>query len=129
MIDIRRLREETDAVRAALAKRADASLDAQLDRVLELDVVRRSAISEVQELKATRNQVSKQVGELKRAGEPADALVAEMKEVGDRIDRLDADVRAVPRIGVDYAGEAAAWPLRFVVAGHPAVSVKPPERA
>ncbi|MCA9736703.1 MAG: serine--tRNA ligase, partial [Gemmatimonadetes bacterium] len=94
MIDIRRLREETDAVRAALAKRADASLDAQLDRVLELDVVRRSAISEVQELKATRNQVSKQVGELKRAGEPADALVAEMKEVGDRIDRLDADVRA-----------------------------------
>ena len=27
-----------------------------------------------------------------------------------------------PRIGVDYAGEAAAWPLRFAVAGNPHVS-------
>jgi len=35
-----------------------------------------------------------------------------------------------PRIGVAYAGEAAAWPLRFAVAGNPHVSrprlVKPP---
>jgi DNA-3-methyladenine glycosylase len=29
-----------------------------------------------------------------------------------------------PRIGVDYAGEAAAWPLRFFDAGSPAVSGK-----
>ncbi|MEO6325849.1 MAG: DNA-3-methyladenine glycosylase [Thermoanaerobaculia bacterium] len=27
-----------------------------------------------------------------------------------------------PRVGVDYAGEAATWPLRFAVAGCPAVS-------
>lgn len=27
-----------------------------------------------------------------------------------------------PRVGVDYAGEAASWPLRFAVAGHPDVS-------
>ena len=27
-----------------------------------------------------------------------------------------------PRIGVDYAGEAAAWPLRFAVRGNPHVS-------
>ncbi len=27
-----------------------------------------------------------------------------------------------PRIGVDYAGEAAAWPLRFAVSGNPHVS-------
>ncbi|HSS79490.1 MAG TPA: DNA-3-methyladenine glycosylase, partial [Thermoanaerobaculia bacterium] len=29
---------------------------------------------------------------------------------------------ASPRIGVDYAGEAAAWPLRFSLAGEPDVS-------
>jgi DNA-3-methyladenine glycosylase len=29
---------------------------------------------------------------------------------------------ASPRIGVDYAGEAAAWPLRFSLAGEPNVS-------
>jgi len=30
----------------------------------------------------------------------------------------DAEVARGPRIGVDYAGEASAWPLRFAVAGH-----------
>jgi DNA-3-methyladenine glycosylase len=27
-----------------------------------------------------------------------------------------------PRIGVAYAGDAARWPLRFAVAGHPHMS-------
>ena len=30
-----------------------------------------------------------------------------------------------PRIGVDYAGEAREWPLRFAVSGNPAVSRRP----
>lgn len=30
-----------------------------------------------------------------------------------------------PRIGVDYAGEAAKWPLRFLIKGNPHVSRKP----
>jgi len=36
-----------------------------------------------------------------------------------------ADIAAGPRIGVDYAGEWAAKPLRFFVPGHPAVSRAP----
>jgi DNA-3-methyladenine glycosylase len=32
------------------------------------------------------------------------------------------DVVTGPRIGVDYAGEAAGWPLRFAVRGNPHVS-------
>ena len=34
----------------------------------------------------------------------------------------DAEVAAGPRVGVDYAGEAAAWPLRFTVRGNRHVS-------
>jgi DNA-3-methyladenine glycosylase len=34
----------------------------------------------------------------------------------------DAAVAAGPRIGVDYAGDAAAWPLRFAERGNPHVS-------
>lgn len=34
----------------------------------------------------------------------------------------DRRVLSGPRIGVDYAGEAAAWPLRFAVAECPAVT-------
>lgn len=36
----------------------------------------------------------------------------------------DADVVAAPRVGVDYAGEAALWPLRFYVRDEKAVSRK-----
>jgi DNA-3-methyladenine glycosylase len=36
--------------------------------------------------------------------------------------RRDFDVLVGPRVGVEYAGEAAAWPLRFAVAGCPAVT-------
>lgn len=34
----------------------------------------------------------------------------------------ETEIVAVPRVGVDYAGEAAQWPLRFYVGGNPAVS-------
>jgi len=34
----------------------------------------------------------------------------------------DEAVATGPRIGVDYAGEAAAWPLRFALRGNPHVS-------
>ena len=34
------------------------------------------------------------------------------------------EVMRGPRVGVDYAGEAAAWPLRFAVADCPAVTAR-----
>jgi DNA-3-methyladenine glycosylase len=34
----------------------------------------------------------------------------------------DRNVVRSPRVGVDYAGEAAAWPLRFSIRGNPHVS-------
>lgn len=36
-----------------------------------------------------------------------------------------ADILVGPRVGIDYAGAAAGWPLRFAVAGNPHVS-RPP---
>jgi DNA-3-methyladenine glycosylase len=39
----------------------------------------------------------------------------------------EARIVASPRIGVGYAGEAARWPLRFSVRGHPHVSRPRPE--
>lgn len=34
----------------------------------------------------------------------------------------DSDVAVGPRVGVDYAGEAASWPLRFAIRGNVHVS-------
>lgn len=33
-----------------------------------------------------------------------------------------AEIARGPRVGVDYAGDAAGWPLRFAIDGHPDVS-------
>ena len=91
MLDIRRLRHETEAVKDALAKR-DARLADLVDRVLEADVTRREALGVVNGLKARRNEASKRVGELKREGGDVEALILEMREVGDRISELDASI-------------------------------------
>ena len=91
MLDIRRLRHETEAVKDALAKR-DASLPDMVDRVLEFDVTRREALGVVNDLKARRNEASKRVGELKREAGDAEALILVMREVGDRISELDATI-------------------------------------
>ncbi len=93
MLDIKRIREDADAVRAGIQSRgADAS---GLDRVLELDRRRRGLLTEVEQMKAKRNASSKQIGALKRQGEDTTDLQAAMREVGERIAALDESVRDI----------------------------------
>jgi seryl-tRNA synthetase len=93
MLDLRRIREEPDVVRRALAKR-DPALAGAVDEILALDEDRREALGQVNDLKAERNRTSKLIGELKRKGEEATELVASMREVGERIGGLDERVGA-----------------------------------
>jgi seryl-tRNA synthetase len=93
MLDVRRLRLEPEAVKAALARR-QADLPAAVDHVLARDLERRDALGRVNELKARRNEASKQVGELKRAGADASELIASTKALGDEIAALDEVVRS-----------------------------------
>ena len=92
MLDIRRIREEPDAIRERLAVRGDPGVVAAIDRVLELDGARRGLVAEVDELRARRNEVSPRVAELKRAGksEEAEAVIREMRELGDGLSGLEA---------------------------------------
>lgn len=53
-------------------------------------------------------------------GEPLDGT--RLWITGRDIDVADEDIAISPRIGVDYAGDAAAWPLRFFLRGNPYVS-------
>lgn len=94
MLDIRRIRQEPDEVRAGLRKLAFEEGDAVVDEILQQDARRRDSIAKGDALKARRNDVSKQIGELKKAGEPADGLIAEMRDVGQEIASLDATVAA-----------------------------------
>jgi seryl-tRNA synthetase len=58
MLDIRLIRSEPDAVKAALARRGDVAPDA-IDNVLELDERWRGVTTELEELRAEQNRASK----------------------------------------------------------------------
>jgi seryl-tRNA synthetase len=91
LIDLRALRDDPGALRAALARREDPEAEGLADRALELDARRREIIAEVEVLKARRNRVSREIGARKGRGEDADELIRDMKAVADRIRDLDAE--------------------------------------
>ena len=95
MLDIRRLRQDPDGVRAALARRRDASLDQAVDALLALDRRRRELLSAVEQLKASRNASTEEVARRKKAGQPADELLRELKQSGEQVKGMDGEVRAL----------------------------------
>ncbi len=89
MLDLKRIRTETDRVREAIALK---KTQADLDRYLILDEERRGLLVEAERLKHERNDVSEEIGRLKRAGKDAPDKVAAMKRVGEEIKVLDARI-------------------------------------
>ena len=93
MLDIKRIKEDPNGVKAALhAKEMDC--DAAIDRILELDDQRRELISSTETRKARQNKVSKDIPALKKAGQDVSAVFAEMAELKAGIaadaEKLDA---------------------------------------
>lgn len=67
MLDIKRIKENPEAVKKRLAaRRGDYSK--QIDRLLECDAVRRALIADTESKKAEQNTVSKDIPRLKREG-------------------------------------------------------------
>lgn len=95
MIDVRLLRQEPDAVRAAVARRLDPALDRELDRALELDRRRREVLTRTESLKAERNSATGEVARRKKAGEPAEGLMASLRQSGEAVRELEAEVRQI----------------------------------
>jgi seryl-tRNA synthetase len=95
VIDVRRLRNDPDGSRASLARRGDAGVLAQLDRILQLDRRRRDLVTRTEALKAERNAASDEVARRKKAREPADVLLATLKASGDAVKALEAELRVV----------------------------------
>ncbi len=89
MLDLKRIRFETAAVKELLARRGDLAVHASVDKVAALDEERRAIIQRVEDLKARRNAASKQIAERKQAGGDASDLIAEMREVGAQISEYD----------------------------------------
>ncbi len=92
MLDINLIREQPDLVRKALALRQMEN--DVVSQVQELDLTRRTLLTEVESLKAERNTVSKLIGQTKNNAE-RQQNIDEMRLVGNRIAVLDEEVRQV----------------------------------
>lgn len=86
MIDINLIRNDAEAVSAALAKRG---CDADLGEILGLDAKRRDIIGRTEALKAEKNKVSADIPKLKKAGENVEPIFAKMRALGEEISAND----------------------------------------
>ena len=93
MLDIKRIREDFEGVKAGVERRRKG--DFGIDRVKELDVKRRQILAEVEALKNKQNVTSREVPKLKKEGKDVSGLFKEMKELSNRIKELDGEVAAV----------------------------------
>lgn len=92
MLDLKRIRAETERVREAIALKKTG---ADLDRYLTLDERRRELLVHAERLKHERNEASEEIGRLKKAGQEASGKIAAMKRAGDEIKALDARIAEV----------------------------------
>jgi len=106
VLDLKALRQDPDAARAAVARRGQAAAEA-LDRVLSLDARRRELLPELEQLRADKNAASKRIGALQREGGDASEAIAAVKKVGERQGSLESELDGVEK---DLDATLAALP-------------------
>src|SRR3989344_1828851 len=86
MLDIQKIRNNTEEVRKSLLKRLKPE-DFNLDEIIALDDKRKKFLTEVEHLKAQRNQNSK--------AKPTPKVIEQMKALGSEIKTLDGQINQV----------------------------------
>ena len=117
MIDLKRVRQDPDAARAALGRRLDPALGPALDELLELDRQRRALLTRAEQLKAERNAATEEVARRKRSGAAAEELLASLRMSGDAVKALDGELREIDGALDIRALSLPNFPLDDVPAG------------
>jgi seryl-tRNA synthetase len=92
MLDIKRIREEPQAVKDALARR-DPGLAQAIDAILDLDRQWRTATAEAEQLRAAQKTRSEEIAQAKRGGEDATQALAAMKDLSTQVKELGEQAR------------------------------------
>jgi seryl-tRNA synthetase len=93
VLDLKRIREEPDAVRAVLARRGE-EVAGGLDRVLELDRRRRALLPELEGLRAEQNEANARIRAASEAAEREREIEA-MRAVATRAKELERELADV----------------------------------
>jgi seryl-tRNA synthetase len=94
VLDLRLIREDSDAVRVALARRGPDVAE-RVDAVVALDARRRTLLPELESLRAAKNDASQEIARAKRDGEDAAAAIEQMRGVGEREKALASELAVV----------------------------------
>lgn len=91
MLDIKVIRENPEKVKAAMKSR-NKDMDAQVDRVLEIDAARRELMGKADALKAEQNAASKEFPRIKKEGGDISEIMSRMNEIKESVKKLDAEL-------------------------------------
>jgi len=116
MLDIKWIRENPEALDAALAKRSAEPLSQSL---IALDEKRRSAVQKAQNLLSRRNAASKEIGAAmaQKNAELADKLKAEVAEIKETLPAAEEEERALSAELADQLSRIPNVPLDEVPVG------------
>ena len=94
MIDIKRIRENPEAIIASINSRQSKDYTEEVKAVLKVDEERREVAGKRDGLKAQQNNESKAIPQLMKEGkkEEAEKLKAELKKIADEIKEYDAQL-------------------------------------
>src|SRR5438445_5303793 len=84
MLDLKRIREDPDGIRAALARR-DPALSAIVEEILQRDLQWRAATTAAESLRADQKLRSEAFAAARARGEDAPDLRAEMQDLSARV--------------------------------------------
>ncbi|MBE6066005.1 serine--tRNA ligase [Clostridium cochlearium] len=89
MLDLKRIRNNPEEIKKALADRGEEFDVSVIDKIIQLDEERRSILVEVESLKNKRKQESAKIPQFKKEGKNVDDIMTEMKELAGKIKKLD----------------------------------------
>jgi seryl-tRNA synthetase len=92
VLDLKKIREDPEAARSALARRGIAG---EIDDLLQADEQRRKLLPEIEEGRARQNAANDAIGAAKREGGNADEAIAEMREVAAAVKKLEGELSEV----------------------------------
>ena len=110
MLDIKRIREDYEAVKAAVELRGKG--DFGLENVVALDKKRRELLAEVEQMKNQQKVSSRQIPVYKKEGRDTTELMAELKKLSDDIKELDA--HNIPYEQIHTKNEYRFCDIRFL---------------
>ena len=86
MLDPKIIRDEPEKIKEMLKDRA---VEFDLEKMLELNKVRKDMMQQTDELKQKRNQMSMKIATEKKAGNDASGLLQEMSQISSKLDDME----------------------------------------